>query len=151
MVNFLSMLYHEAGAPSQITCVSISALFYLDESFYLELCFQESCGGVGGGLFTFFFSLFTCVPSRRNFLAVYLPLCESICDPRDIKAPVCADVPVAERLEAKGKGMKPAQIRRDLQHPSLLFNQPREVAPDQYADENGAEPISPLAPLCCLA
>lgn len=106
---------------------------------------------VGGGLFTFFFSFFTCVPSRRNFLAVYLPLCESICDPRDIKAPVFADVPVAERLEAKEKGMKPAQIRRDLQHPSLLFNQPREVAPDQYADENGAEPISPLAPLCCLA
>lgn len=34
--------------------------------------------------------------------------------------------------------MKPAQIRRDLQHPSLLFNQPREVAPDQHADENGA-------------
>lgn len=71
--------------------------------------------------------------------------------PATSKPPAFADVPVAERLEAKEKGMKPAQIRRDLQHPSPLFNQPREVAPDQYADENGAGPISPLAPLCCLA
>lgn len=150
MVNFLSMLYHEAGPPRR-SHVSPSLLYFTWTSLFTWNCCVSRKGWGGGEHFLLSLFFFTCVPSRRNFLAVYLPLCESIFDPRDIKAPVFANVPVAERLEAKEKGMKPAQIRRDLQHPSLLFNQPREVAPDQYADENGAEPISPLAPLCCLA
>lgn len=74
--------------PSQITRVSISALFYLDESFLpgIVVFSGKLLGGVGGGS-TFYFLFFTCVPSRRDFFDVYLPLCESICDPRDIKAP----------------------------------------------------------------
>lgn len=62
-----------------------------------------------------------------------------------------ADVPVAERVEEKEKREEASPDKEGPSTSISFVSSACEVAPDQYADENGAEPISPPAPLCCLA